>query len=236
MMMIMIMIMITMMIMIMIIMMIMMMTMMMMMMMIPMMANADPKLMKHGTVNDGKMGYGSSRSKWPEIARRAKDSDLLFVPSVGPGYDDSPVRPWNVEHTRSRQKGRYYQTAWKAVLSLTPAPSIISVTSFNEWHEGTQIEAAIPITFSSHPSYSPYGQIETIETGEEGDMERRNGVDEMISGFSGPSGGPTGAGGEAHEITIVDHICEQDGSPCAYLDATRAFVSQFCAGKRHVAS
>ena len=69
-------------------------------------------------------------------------SSLLFVPSVGPGYIDTRVRAWNGQTTRHRRKGEYYKLAWRTATSLLP--KFVSVTSFNEWHEGTQIETAIP--------------------------------------------------------------------------------------------
>ncbi|XP_072546345.1 glycoprotein endo-alpha-1,2-mannosidase isoform X2 [Salminus brasiliensis] len=62
----------------------------------------------------------------------------------GPGYIDISVRPWNAQNTRNRINGRYYETSFSAAVETRPR--IISVTSFNEWHEGTQIEAAIPKT------------------------------------------------------------------------------------------
>lgn len=34
---------------------------------------------------------------------------MIFIPSVGPGYDDRRIRPWNVENTRNREDGKYYQ-------------------------------------------------------------------------------------------------------------------------------
>lgn len=67
---------------------------------------------------------------------------LLFAPSVGPGYEDTGVRPWNGKTTRRRDAGRYYGDAWRA--ALRSRPHLVSVTSFNEWHEGTQIEPAVP--------------------------------------------------------------------------------------------
>ena len=92
--------------------------------------------------------YGSSISNWK---RMKESSPGLFIPSVGPGYDDSPVRPWNGVNTKSRNNGNYYRELWKAALQLKP--EIISITSFNEWHEGTQIETAV-----KKQGYDDYGR------------------------------------------------------------------------------
>ena len=65
------------------------------------------------------------------------------------------MRPWNGENTRFRRKGAYYDIAWRTFLEL--GLQYVSITSFNEWHEGTQIEPAVPkdITGYSYSSYIP---------------------------------------------------------------------------------
>jgi competence/damage-inducible protein CinA-like protein len=85
--------------------------------------------------------YGSTIRNWPKLAEWAQQNDKLFIPSVGPGYIDLRIRPWNNANTRDRQNGAYYDREFAAAIALRP--SIISITSFNEWHEGTQIEPAI---------------------------------------------------------------------------------------------
>jgi len=45
-------------------------------------------------------------------------------------------------NTRNREAGAYYDRSWGAALAV--APELVGITSFNEWHEGTQIEKAIP--------------------------------------------------------------------------------------------
>ena len=99
--------------------------------------------------------YGSTTDKWRSLALHAKAHGKLFIPSVGPGYIDVSVRPWNARNTKQRQHGQYYRNSWSAALQC--APSIVSVTSFNEWHEGTQIESAVPKKTSdgSYLDYSP---------------------------------------------------------------------------------
>ncbi|XP_032776674.2 glycoprotein endo-alpha-1,2-mannosidase [Daphnia magna] len=85
--------------------------------------------------------YGSSWKNWKSLSSFARKNGLLFAPSVGPGYIDTRVRPWNVKTTRERKNGKYYKIAWTTALQTNPP--LISITSFNEWHEGTQIEPAI---------------------------------------------------------------------------------------------
>lgn len=86
--------------------------------------------------------YGSSHQHWPSLKEFCDSNNLIFIPSVGPGYIDTSIRPWNNHNTRNRVNGKYYETALQA--ALTVRPEIVSITSFNEWHEGTQIEKAVP--------------------------------------------------------------------------------------------
>lgn len=50
-------------------------------------------------------------------------------------------RPWNEANTKERGDGRYYDFMWKEAIAVKPR--LVSITSFNEWHEGTQIEPAL---------------------------------------------------------------------------------------------
>ncbi len=60
----------------------------------------------------------------------------IFGATVIPGYNDTLVNsPGAVVE---RLDGKYYSQAWKS--ALTSNPDIILITSFNEWHEGTEIE------------------------------------------------------------------------------------------------
>ncbi|TWW71933.1 Glycoprotein endo-alpha-1,2-mannosidase [Takifugu flavidus] len=86
--------------------------------------------------------FGSTQRNWKSLKAFCEDNDLIFIPSVGPGYIDTSVRPWNFQNTRNRINGKYYENSLSAALQAEP--DFLSVTSFNEWHEGTQIEMAIP--------------------------------------------------------------------------------------------
>ncbi|HOX39545.1 MAG TPA: glycoside hydrolase family 99 protein [Candidatus Brocadiia bacterium] len=99
--------------------------------------------------------YGSTYANWQSMSRWAKEHGKIFIPSVGPGYDDTRIRPWNAVNRRDREGGAYYDRMFQAALDAKP--DFVSVTSFNEWHEGTQIEPAVPKTITDYKyvDYSP---------------------------------------------------------------------------------
>jgi glycoprotein endo-alpha-1,2-mannosidase len=99
--------------------------------------------------------YGSTPANWKRLSKFAAKNNLIFIPSVGPGYIDTRIRPWNHRNTRDREKGFYYENMFKSAAILNP--DYISITSFNEWHEGTQIEPAIPKTIPGF-TYEDYGK------------------------------------------------------------------------------
>jgi hypothetical protein len=65
---------------------------------------------------------------------------LTCLPSVGPGYDathataDTRIKP--------RRDGATYDAMWQA--AMRSSADGVTITSYNEWHEGTQIEPAAP--------------------------------------------------------------------------------------------
>jgi len=105
-------------------------------------------------VVDG-FSYASTTANWPALVAWAREKDLLFIPSVGPGYSDLRIRPWNQGNQRPREAGRYYDCLFSKAIEADPA--IIAITSFNEWHEGTQIEPAMPFVIDqfAYLDYQP---------------------------------------------------------------------------------
>ncbi len=85
--------------------------------------------------------FGSTWGNWAYLDRWAAENDKLFIPCVGPGYIDTRIRPWNGRNIRGREAGKYYDRSFEQALKVHP--SIIGLTSFNEWHEGTQIEPSV---------------------------------------------------------------------------------------------
>ena len=67
---------------------------------------------------------------------------------------DTRIRPWNGRNTEDREEGRYYENMF--LNAIHAGPDYIGITSFNEWHEGTQIEPAIPLQIPSY-TYEDYG-------------------------------------------------------------------------------
>jgi glycoprotein endo-alpha-1,2-mannosidase len=99
--------------------------------------------------------YGSTVANWPALARFAERKKILVIPSVAPGYIDTRIRPLNGRNTRLRQGGAFYDRMFAAALDTKS--QWISITSYNEWHEGTQIEPAVPMKIDSftYDDYSP---------------------------------------------------------------------------------
>ncbi|KAJ8600366.1 hypothetical protein CTAYLR_000700 [Chrysophaeum taylorii] len=93
--------------------------------------------------------YGSSRRNWPRVVEMAHALGKIVSLSAGPGYNDTKIRPWNARATRARDGGRLFK---RALVDAFELADVVSITSFNEWGEGTQIEPAI-----SRESYLDYG-------------------------------------------------------------------------------
>lgn len=57
--------------------------------------------------------YGSKTVNWPSLSSLCDKTELLFIPSVGPGYNDTRVRSWNSKNIQSRNNGEYYKKNFK---------------------------------------------------------------------------------------------------------------------------
>jgi hypothetical protein len=73
------------------------------------------------------------------LATLGRAAGRPFVPAVGPGFDDRPVRrPATVV---ARDGAATYDRTWEAALSVDPRWVLVS--TWNEWHEGSEIEPSI---------------------------------------------------------------------------------------------
>jgi glycoprotein endo-alpha-1,2-mannosidase len=72
------------------------------------------------------------------LCTQAHRAGLLCAPSVGPGFDARLAT--SVEAVRPRLHGATYDRMWKTALKAEA--DLVTITSYNEWQEGTQIEPA----------------------------------------------------------------------------------------------
>ena len=91
-------------------------------------------------------------AEWERVWRTAyEQSDAgdenIRVITVSPGYDDShlkdPRRKHNPLRRVDRLDGQTYQRMIDFALSSVPAPHMIIVSTFNEYHENTHIEPSL---------------------------------------------------------------------------------------------
>ncbi|MGH3110569.1 MAG: hypothetical protein ACRDQT_06600 [Gaiellaceae bacterium] len=77
-------------------------------------------------------------SLFRRLCTQARRAGLLCAPSVGPGYDARLATRHDV--VRPRLHGATYDRMWNA--ALRARADIVTITSYNEWQEGTQNEPA----------------------------------------------------------------------------------------------
>jgi glycoprotein endo-alpha-1,2-mannosidase len=86
------------------------------------------------------------------LCMRAHAAGLECAPSVGPGYNAE--RSTGDQRIRSRRQGKTYDEMWRAAIAARP--DRVTITSYNEWHEGTQIEPARKHPAAEFQSYRSY--------------------------------------------------------------------------------
>lgn len=72
------------------------------------------------------------------LCTQAHAAGLLCAPSVGPGYDARLTT--RADTVRERGNGTTYDRMWKTAIRANA--DVVTITSYNEWQEGTQIEPA----------------------------------------------------------------------------------------------
>jgi hypothetical protein len=79
---------------------------------------------------------GDLAAVYRDLAARARAAGVPFLAAVAPGFDDRVIRaPGTVV---PRAGGATYDATWELALSVRPAG--VLVASWNEWHEGSEIE------------------------------------------------------------------------------------------------
>jgi hypothetical protein len=104
---------------------------------------------------DGLYTYDAVRYGPAEMAAScaaARQRRLLCGPSVAPGFDARRSGSPQLGVTPALD-GQRYDTLWQGAFAA--GADVVSITSWNEWHEGTQIEPAKPYCFISDGFCSP---------------------------------------------------------------------------------
>ena len=78
------------------------------------------------------------------VCASARQVNLLCSASASPGYVASRTKPGDTQFL-ARDGGARYDATWMGAIDA--GSDIVSITSYNEWHEGTQIEGAVPFCF-----------------------------------------------------------------------------------------
>jgi glycoprotein endo-alpha-1,2-mannosidase len=66
----------------------------------------------------------------------ARDHGLISCVDVIPGYDDTKIRHPGLDV--DRLDGQVYRTLWEEAIKASP--DWVLITTWNEWHEGSEIE------------------------------------------------------------------------------------------------
>ena len=77
-------------------------------------------------------------STFARLCSQAHRAGLLCAPSVGPGFDARLAT--SDQFVRPRLDGATYDRMWKS--AIRGRADLVTITSYNEWQEGTQIEPA----------------------------------------------------------------------------------------------
>jgi serine/threonine protein kinase len=91
-----------------------------------------------------------------------------YVPSVMPGFSAKTVG-YPDDSFFPRNNGATYDSQWEGALNQGVKPNLVSITSFNEWHEGTAIEPASvdkpggPDRYADFGAVGPLGYLERTQ-------------------------------------------------------------------------
>jgi hypothetical protein len=96
--------------------------------------------------------YAVRGAAFAGFCARARKAGIACAPSVGPGYNAS--RATSDYRVRSRREGATYDGMWRAAIAADP--DRVTITSYNEWHEGTQIEPARRHGATIYGEYASY--------------------------------------------------------------------------------
>ncbi|ASV74197.1 Endo-alpha-mannosidase [Thermogutta terrifontis] len=76
---------------------------------------------------------------FPRWVKLARDAGRISSLTVIPGYDDTKIRKPGLKV--ERYDGQSYTVQWEAAIAADP--DWVLITSWNEWHEGSEIEPSV---------------------------------------------------------------------------------------------
>jgi hypothetical protein len=75
---------------------------------------------------------------WREFGDLLFERNMLFIPTVSPGINETALSVQLTHRARSRANGEYYD--WQWTRAIETESNVILINSFNNWIEGTAIE------------------------------------------------------------------------------------------------
>ncbi len=178
--------------------------------------------------------YGSTTTNWMSMCKFAAAQNMLCDISVGPGYNDSLIRPWNAHNSRARGEGQYYSRMWNKALHALP--QVVSITSYNEWGEGTQIEPAMSyyldrVKEKEHRlAKQADRRADSAEFSGKAayDSTTQDATEKMLEEAKDPAFRALHERGQENDVKLARHFDDYGrAGPRLYLDLTRDFGAKF---------
>jgi hypothetical protein len=83
-----------------------------------------------------------------------------YVPGINPGISAIQIQ-YEDEVNTPRRDGQTYDNRWERMFATGVEPTLVAISTFNEWHEGTQIEpAAVGMTRSNGQPYLDFSPLD----------------------------------------------------------------------------
>ena len=93
--------------------------------------------LQHGNMPQVDQGFRAKINAY----NNSHGTHKIWAAGIIPGYDDTRVPGRQGTYKIPRNGGSTYRTSWKAALSSNP--DWVTITSFNEWFEGSMIEPSV---------------------------------------------------------------------------------------------
>ncbi|RPI89024.1 MAG: hypothetical protein EHM40_21640, partial [Chloroflexi bacterium] len=113
-----------------------------------------------GSHFDGLYNYATLHLDYNSFGwARSLPAGTLYVPSVIPGFSAKRIE-YPPDTYVPRLDGNTYNEQWTAALGTGVQPEMVTITSFNEWHEGSVIEPAqVGATDGNGNTYADFGAL-----------------------------------------------------------------------------